>query len=178
MGWHDPPDDLDLSNPLWEMALMLWNRPGFASACLEAQYRGVVVLHILVALYSARAGFLWQGEEPRDIRQWRCSATGTLRSLRQQLARDNPATAALREKIKENEIASEQIELAWWWHYLGTMATWQFRNDLHPLDRSRHNLDAIGLEGDPAGIRERILDIWKQAPDKHSLTGNRSCRQH
>lgn len=167
MGWHDPPEDLNLSNPIWDMALTLWDRPGFAAACLEAQSRGVVVLHILVALYSARAGYLWQGSEPGDIRQWRHGATETLRSLRQQLARDNPAIRALREELKDDELASEQVELAWWWHYLGTINAWQARSDLSPFERSRHNLVSIGLKGDLVDVCDRILDIWQQAPDNH-----------
>ena len=167
MEWHDPPADLTLSNPLWDTALSLWNRPDFAPSCLQAQAGGIVVSHILVALYSASDGFLWDGGEPGVIRHFRCHATEPLRSLRQLLPRDQPATTALREQLKSSELASERLELAWWWHVLGTGSAWTRREDLSPYERSRHNLGSIGFGGDQFAVRDRILAAWNQTPGEH-----------
>ena len=172
MGWHAPPENLILSNPLWELALDLWNRAGFATACLEAQAGGIAVTHILVALYSAHAGFAWNGEEPEEIRDWRSDATEALRDFRRSLSKENPALAPLRQQIAESELASEQVELAWWWHLLGTMTDWSARTDLHPTDRARHNLVSIGLDGELAPVQDRIVDAWKQTPEQGQPTGN------
>lgn len=172
MGWHAPPEDLALSNPLWDMALELWSRPGFAEACLEAQAEGIVVSHILVALYSARTGFVWNGSEPDDILAWRRGATETFRAFRRQLAKDNPAVATLRRQVAECELGSEQVELAWWWHFLGTMDLWAARADLHPADRARHNLEAIGMTDRLDSIRDRIITAWTQGPVQNQPTEN------
>lgn len=172
MGWHAPPENLTLANPLWDLALDLWGRPGFAEACLEAQAGGIAVTHILVALYSARTGFAWNGGEPDEIRDWRRHATETLRHFRQSLGKENPTVAPLRRKVAESELASEQVELAWWWHLLGTMDDWSASTDLHPIERARHNLVSIGLDGALSAVQDRILDIWKQTPEGDQPTGN------
>ena len=109
MGWHAPPEDLTLSNPLWHLALDLWERPGFAAACLEAQGEGIAVTHMLVALYQAQYGADWSGDEPEAIRRWRQESTQRLRGLRQSLPKGNPAVASLRQNVAECELQSEQI---------------------------------------------------------------------
>lgn len=173
MGWHAPPEDLTLSNPLWNLALSLWKQPGFAEACLDAQSGGIAVTHILVALYGAHSGVSWTGHEPDDIRQWRQESTEKLRGLRRSLQKGNPAVATLRQQVAECELASEQVELAWWWYFLGTMEHGLARTDLHPAELARHNLVSIGLDGELAPVRHRIIDAWKQAPEQDQPTGNR-----
>jgi len=111
------------------------------------QAAGIAVTHILIALYSASTGFAWNGKEPKEIRDWRREATESLRGFRRSLSKDNPALAPLRQQVAESELASEQVELAWWWHHLGTMDSGAGHADLHPTDRARHNLGLIGLEG-------------------------------
>lgn len=172
MGWHAPPENLTLCNPLWDLALDLWQRSGFAAACLEAQDEGIVVSHILVALYSARAGRGWNGEEPEAIRDWRRNATEPLRDFRRSLSKEHPALARLRQQVAESELASEQVEVAWWWHYLGTINDAPARTDLHPTERARHNLVSIGLDGALAPVQDRIVDAWKQTPEQDQPTGN------
>ncbi|TDT44307.1 uncharacterized protein (TIGR02444 family) [Halospina denitrificans] len=171
MEWHAPPEDLNLSNPLWDLALALWNRPGFAETCLEAQNAGIAVTHILAAVYSAQSGFAWDGKEPKAIGAWRREATESLRRFRQSLSKENPAVAPLRQQIAESELASEQVELAWWWHHLGTMDSGSAHADLHPVDRARHNLVLIGLDGELAPLQDRIIDAWKQTPEQDQPTG-------
>ena len=173
MGWHAPPEELTLSNPLWNLALDLWQQHDFASACLEAQSGGVAVTHILVALHTAGAGFTWAGHEPDGIRQWREESTEKLRGLRQSLQKGNPSVAAFRQQVADCELASEQVELAWWWQFLGTMDSGLAHSDLHPAEQARHNLVSIGLDGELAPVRHRIVDAWKQTPEQDQPTGNR-----
>ena len=172
MGWHAPPENLTLSNPLWNLALDLWDRPSFADACLEAQSGGIVVTHVLVALQSAQTGFIWSGREPDELREWRHVMTERLRNLRRSLDRDNPALAPLRRQVADSELASEQVELAWWWYFLGTMPHWSERSDLDPGERARHNLVSIGLEESLAPLRVRIIDAWQQTSEQDQPTWN------
>lgn len=107
-----PPNDLELDNPLWHFALNLWTKPAVAEACLDLQTQGWSVSRILTALWSTRQDLEWSGTEDEAIRQWRHRCTETLRQLRQQLAKDTPADD-LRDKIKQAELQAERIELAW-----------------------------------------------------------------
>lgn len=107
-----PPDDLELDNPLWQFALTLWSSPAVAEACLTLQGLGWSVSRILTALWLSRLSIEWRGEEDAEVVHWRSRCTEALRSLRQQLAKGTPADS-LREQIKQAELQAERIELAW-----------------------------------------------------------------
>ncbi|MFE8071189.1 DUF2390 domain-containing protein [Marinobacteraceae bacterium S3BR75-40.1] len=109
-----PKPDLDLDNPLWRLALTLWQQPAFASAALTLQARGWRVSHLLVACFMARQGRRWDGQEPATIRQWRETMTEALRTRRQALPKEREDLASLRQALAEAELQAEKVELAWW----------------------------------------------------------------
>lgn len=159
MAWQEVPDDLLLDNPLWQYALTLWHHQRFAEHCLDAQTGGQAVTHILVALFCAARDQYAPENEPTGIGQWRERVTTDLRALRMTLAKHRAATTPLRETLKKAELEAEQVELAWWWHYL----TYNESVTVPGLSRARiarHNLDSLLPELDP-GARRSLVELWR-----------------
>lgn len=161
MGWHAPPSDVDTDNPLWQMALQLWDIPEFARACLQAQTEGVSVSHILVALFSASRNYRWNGREPSDIADWRTQVTQPLRALRQGLPREQHTTAPLRNHIKQSELESERLELAWWYHYFAGNNDWSPATGTEQHRLAGWNLENAGLGDNLAEQREVLIELWR-----------------
>lgn len=113
-----PPATLTLDNPLWRFALCQWQDEAVQAACLECQNHDWSVSHLLVALWCGQQGIAWDGEEPRALGIWRETATASLRRLRQAIPKGHAVLASMRHRLQEAELASEQVELAWWYHEL------------------------------------------------------------
>lgn len=113
-----PPPDLALDNPLWQFALSQWRNEAFQAACLACQSSGWCVSHLLVALWTGHQGFAWDGREPRALKDWRKLATRSLRHLRLAIPKGHAALASMRQRLQDAELASEQVELAWWFYEL------------------------------------------------------------
>lgn len=164
MAGQTPPHNLRLDNALWRMATTLWEAPGFADACLQAQTHGISVTHLLVALYSTECARLWSGSEPSALASWRQEMTEPLRRLRQTLEKDNQAVQSLREQIKSAELSAEQVELAWWAHLIERdhdSDDWHYS----PMDitaLASDNLQAAGLDDSQSALHERLLQLWHQ----------------
>ncbi|MCH8499230.1 MAG: DUF2390 domain-containing protein [Marinobacter sp.] len=109
------PSNLPLDNPLWQWATQLWQVPDVEAHCLKLQTEGWSVTRVLTALWLAQGGQTWDGTESDDVVHWRGRATSMIRQLRQELPRQEPATAALRQGLSRCELLAEQLELALVW---------------------------------------------------------------
>ncbi len=175
MTGQTPPPDLQLDNALWQMATTLWDKPGFADACLQAQDEGISVTHLLVALYSAEHSRCWSGVEPAPLRNWREQVTEPLRRLRQTLGKDNDAVRALREQIKSAELHAEQVELGWWAYLIeriGDDDHW-YHCAMGGDSLAANNLQAAGLDGTRQALCERLLGLWHQHGKGVTLPGHK-----
>ncbi len=161
MGWHAPPERLELDNPLWMMALELWAYPAFEEACLRAQDGGVCVSHILVALCSTQHGYYWNGKEPEPIRNWRTGVTEPLRAMRQNLPRDGTGTSALRTRLKQSELEAERLELAWWWNVLAGSKDGFSVDRMPSQGLAMSNLQNAGIS-EPQALAELWLSLSPQ----------------
>ncbi|WP_179105663.1 DUF2390 domain-containing protein [Vreelandella utahensis] len=160
MPRQEPPDNLLLDNPLWQYVLTLWRYDPFARQCLEAQNQGQAVTPILVALFCAAHGRHVPETEPQGIHQWRTGVTAELRTLRMNLPRGNDTAASLRDTVKQAELASEQVELAWWWQHLADDGS-VTQPDLSPTALARHNLDSL-LPGLEPALAASLAGLWRE----------------
>ena len=108
---------------LWDWSLAVYAHPGVPAACLEAQDRHGAYVNLLLwaAWLGAVHGHLLTPGEAAGAEAatsaWRQDVVRPLRALRRRLKfgpspAPDPATAALREKIKAAELEAERIELA------------------------------------------------------------------
>ena len=160
MPRQEPPDNLLLDNPLWQYVLTLWRHEPFARQCLEAQNQGVAVTPILVALFCAARGHDTPDTEPRGIHQWRTGVTAELRALRMHLPKGNDTAASLRDTVKQAELESEQVELAWWWWHLSDDGS-VTQPGLSRTALARHNLDSLLPGLDPA-LAASLAGLWRE----------------
>ncbi len=116
-----PPEGLTGDNPLWQFAIERWREPAVEQACLACQSEGWSVTHLLVAAWAAQQGLRWDGQEPSGLRQWREAVTESLRQMRRVVPKNNDLVGQLRRRIKDAELASEQVELAWWHRHLSPL---------------------------------------------------------
>lgn len=110
----------------WRHVLAAYGRPGVAQACLLLQDTlGVDVLVMLHLAYVCTQNDLCLPESRIDaadavVRDWRNQVVQPLRSARRAIAKEEPATRALRASIQKAELAAEQHALA----QLAAMPVW------------------------------------------------------
>jgi len=106
------PEDADPENPLWQFACRFWQSPHAQKACLELQSRGWGVTRILCAAWLASVGSEFSGRESNVVVEWRKQVTEPLRTARKYIAKNDPRTAIVRERIARSELEAERVELA------------------------------------------------------------------
>jgi uncharacterized protein (TIGR02444 family) len=102
----------------WRHVLALYGRPGVAPACLLLQDR--LDVDVLVLLHMGfvcqQHGLRLQAEqiEAADavVRVWREQVVRPLRAARRAIARDDPQTQALRQRVQQAELGAEQHAFA------------------------------------------------------------------
>jgi len=117
-----------MSADLWTFATTLYARPGVEAACLELQAAGADVCLVLCGLWLDSRGVAYDPEREAQLRRlaepWQREVVVPLRRLRQQWrqpARQDPALDALRQQVKQLELAAEREQL----HRLQALAaTW------------------------------------------------------
>lgn len=114
-------EDLALENPFWSFACRLYEQPGVAHACIEAQDAFGVNVNAL--LFMAWLGT--QGRQPSEARcraiidaisPWTEQVVGSLRRARRawkQLGGANPSVQSGRESLKRLELLSEKLVCAY-----------------------------------------------------------------
>ncbi|SEG78417.1 TIGR02444 family protein [Marinobacterium lutimaris] len=108
-----------LDNPLWRFALDLYARPGVEAAALELQSLGCSINRLILACFLAQKGCRLMPELLRgEAQQWQNELTHPLRALRYKVrARkaDNPELDPCYRKLREAELACEQVEIMLLW---------------------------------------------------------------
>lgn len=111
----------DSENPFWDFSLAVYGRPGVAEACLGLQDRHGLDVNLLLFC-------CWVGSQGRhldaadfarltgSVGEWQRSVISPLRGVRRRL-KDLPGAAsgqlgALRQAVKDCELAAERIEQA------------------------------------------------------------------
>lgn len=143
---------------LWRFAEDLYRRPGVETACLHLQARDSDICLLLCGAWLGRRGVACSAERADCLRAiaqpWQREVVSVLRHVRQQwraAAHHDSALAALREQIKQLELAAEREQLqrlascshAWpgttaedthaWLHALAPVTTAADRDALHLL---------------------------------------------
>jgi uncharacterized protein (TIGR02444 family) len=109
------------SQPCWNFAVEIYAKPDVSQACLQLQDRlGVDVSFLLTLLFYARhRGVDFSAEAiaslDRDISVWRDEVIVPLRRLRRRVKGSdllNSSTEQFYQRIKADELAAEQLEIA------------------------------------------------------------------
>ncbi len=100
---------------LWRFAEDLYRRPGVETACLHLQAQGNDICLLLCGAWLGCRGVACNAERAEHLRAiaqpWQHEVVGALRHVRQQwraAAHHDSALAALREQIKQLELAAER----------------------------------------------------------------------
>lgn len=102
----------------WRHVLALYGRPGVAQACLLLQDRldvdVLVMLHLGLVCQQHRLRLQAEQIEAADavVRDWREQVVRPLRAARRAIARDDPQTQALRQRVQQAELGAEQHAFA------------------------------------------------------------------
>lgn len=111
--------DFTLDTPLWHYALKLYSQPGVESAALTLQQTGLSINRLLFACWLAREGLeLDPGYLQGDALEWQQTLTHPLRTLRYRVRGQKTALPELEgcyRKLREAELAAEQVELWLLW---------------------------------------------------------------
>ncbi|MCG4452645.1 TIGR02444 family protein [Pseudomonas sp. MMS21-TM103] len=143
---------------LWRFAEALYRRPGVETACLQLQAQGNDICLLLCGAWLGRRNVACSTERADCLRAlaqpWQREVISALRHVRQQwrtAAQHDSALAALREQIKQLELAAERELLQrlascchdWpgdtvegmqdWLHTLALVTTTADRDALHLL---------------------------------------------
>jgi uncharacterized protein (TIGR02444 family) len=161
------PDTLELNNPLWHFALILWREPGVQENCLALQHQGWSVTRLLSAGWLALNNRAYTGIEAATLTEWRDRVTSSLRAVRQWLPKTQPDCRHLRDNLAALELNAEQIELALTWHALSINnpgnSTMQGCKTL-----IQHNLEAAapfsGSAGSAASQLNTLADVLANFP--------------
>jgi uncharacterized protein (TIGR02444 family) len=106
-------------NPFWEFSLTVYRRPGVADACLGLQdRRGLDVNLLLLCCWAGSQGRILDVAEVArlvaSVDEWQHSVIRPLREVRRRLkavaGAERGPLGALRNKVKDCELAAERIE--------------------------------------------------------------------
>ncbi|HBX57414.1 TIGR02444 family protein [Pseudomonas sp. UBA2684] len=107
-----------MPSDLWRFAEDLYQRPGVEAACLHLQSQGADICLLLCGAWLGRRGVSWNAERAECLRNgaqfWQREVVSVLRHVRQAwrtAAHDDSALAALREQVKQLELAAERVQL-------------------------------------------------------------------
>jgi uncharacterized protein (TIGR02444 family) len=160
-----------LDNPLWQYALDLYARPGVTAAALQLQAAGASINRLLLACYLARQG----RELPPDLLagaacDWQRAITHPLRAVRYRVREQKqarPELDACYRRLREAELATEQVELMLLWQQLGELSP-----DPAPPGPAlaRRNLQRVlhGIEGDIDAPLETLIGAAFPAPGREA----------
>lgn len=102
----------------WRHVLALYGRPGVAQACLLLQdsldVDVLVMLHLGCVCRQHRLRLQAEQIDAADaaVRDWREQVVRPLRAARRAIAKDDPQTQALRQRIQQAELGAEQHAFA------------------------------------------------------------------
>jgi uncharacterized protein (TIGR02444 family) len=123
---------LEIDNPFWQFSLQVYGAPGVAAECLELQDRlGLDVNIVLFAVWlgATRGIVLEQADLDRieqAVAEWTVAVVRPLRVVRQTLKAmpeiADPEVQALRKRVADTELRSEQIEQALLYRLAGDLA--------------------------------------------------------
>lgn len=107
---------MQLKNDLWDFALNFYQQPGIESACLLLQDQfGLSINRVIYAVWCGCQGEKTEVGASDDADQWQLEVTGALRDIRfrvREQKADCGAFAECYDKLKQAELACEQVELA------------------------------------------------------------------
>ncbi|MGD9921013.1 MAG: TIGR02444 family protein [Pseudorhodoplanes sp.] len=113
---------LAIDNPFWQFSLRVYAAPGVAAECLELQDKlGIDVNVVLFAVWlGAVRGVVLERADldriDRAVVPWAAEVVRPLRTVRQRLKQmpeiDEPEVQALRKRVADVELFSEQLEQA------------------------------------------------------------------
>ena len=108
---------MQLKNDLWDFALNFYQQPGVETACLLLQEQfGLSINRIIYASWCGCQGHALSLEELTGLAdQWQGSVTHPLRAIRYKvraIKEDEPDVEACYQKLRQAELACEQVELA------------------------------------------------------------------
>ncbi|MEM8563771.1 MAG: TIGR02444 family protein [Pseudomonadota bacterium] len=101
-------------NPFWDFSIALYEQPGVAASCIEAQDGwGADVNMLLFLAWRSQSGIPLQFEAiaslDAEISSWRSQVVTPIRELRRQL-KAVPGTEASRTLIQQAELAAERAQ--------------------------------------------------------------------
>src|ERR1700751_4130726 len=155
----------ELENDLWQFAVSFYSHREVSSACLVLQERLGVDVNVLLFVIFAHIsrGFTLDMEQlarvDELVRAWRTEVVQVLRQIRKRLkpgplCSTSPGREEFRNRIKQDELKAEQIELA-------ILAGWLERQ---PHRSTEHLVDAQGIPQAVADYFARSIEI-RHAPD-------------
>lgn len=108
---------MQLRNDLWDFAINFYQQPGVETACLLLQEQFELSINrIIYASWCGCQGYELSLDELAGLAdQWQGSITHPLRAIRYKvraIKQDEPDVAACYQKLREAELACEQVELA------------------------------------------------------------------
>ena len=112
------PADLQTDTELWSFALLCWQKPGVAPACLSLQQQGWSVTRILCAAWQANQHKTYTGLEAATVTEWRNRVTVALRDIKRALPKESESCCDLRAGVARLELEAERVELALAWQTL------------------------------------------------------------
>jgi uncharacterized protein (TIGR02444 family) len=139
----------DLHSDGWRFILRLYAKPGISDLCLQLQEKAEVDVNVLLfAAYAAvDRGWILDRSALQlidaAIEDWRHRVVAPLRALRgdlksESLSLRHPASQALRDKVKADELFAEQIEFGLIMRFLDR----QKARDATPIEAIRQALRA------------------------------------
>ncbi len=141
-----------LDNPLWRFALDLYARPGVESAALELQTFGCSINRLILACFLAQRGERLTSELlTGDALEWQQQLSHPLRALRykvRSLKAEAPDLDHCYRKLREAELACEQVEI---------MLLWQ------TLEKCSLPPAAAGVELLRANVEQIVAEIGEEA---------------
>jgi uncharacterized protein (TIGR02444 family) len=155
---------LEIDNAFWRFSLRVYGAPGVAAECLELQDKlGLDVNVVLFATWlGAERGKMLERSDLDRIEQavvaWSGEVVRPLRSVRQMLKAmpeiADPQVQALRKRVADTELFSEQIEQAFLYRLTGEIG--------HPASSAEAAVGAnIELLFERRGIRPDACPLHK-----------------
>lgn len=169
----DTTTALALDNPFWHYALHLWQQPGVEESCLQLQQQGLSVNRLLYCLWLADEGFALPADSPQAD-HWQQRFSHRQRALRfelRTLQQEQTGLEAAYKAMRAAELACEQVEIAWLYHYSHTAP----RATAGPAQRAANlqqwltRLDRSELW--PHSAVQRLLTFTVQSPELSHSAG-------
>lgn len=105
---------MQLKNDLWDFALSFYRSPEVEAVCLELQdQHGLSINRLLFTCWASLEGIdLVDADFTGEASDWQQQVTHRVRQARYRVRPDKAKVAACYGKLREAELACEQVELA------------------------------------------------------------------